>query len=190
MRQSFHLPLAKEWLDRGHDPMTASRIGKLVFTSGISGFDLKTGLLAEGPEQQFAHAFDNLMALLNSADAGPDSIGLLTVWIPGRAHRAFINKDWLRFNPDADRPARKTNQAPLPTGIEVQLMAACVPGEKRVPLEIPGLSHKDPLPMGARLGQFVFSSVIAPEDPKNGKLADGPLPQIDCAFDNMKRFMK
>jgi 2-iminobutanoate/2-iminopropanoate deaminase len=170
--------------------MTASRIGNLVFTSGISGFDVKNGKLPEGPERQFAQAFNNLMSLLESAGANADSIGLLTVWIPGRSHRAFINKDWLRFYPGSDRPARKTNQVPLPPGIEVQLMAACVTGEKRVPLEIPGLSHKDPLPMGAKLGRFVFSSVIAPEDPKTGKLVEGALPQIDCAFENMKRFMK
>ena len=107
--------------------------------------------LPEGPERQFAQAFDNLMSLLQSAGAGPESVGLLTVWIPDRAHRAYINKDWLRFYPGADRPARKTNQAPLPAGVEVQLMAVCVTGEQRVPLEIPGLSHKDPLPMGARL---------------------------------------
>ena len=190
MRQSFHLPISREWLERGHDRMTASRIGNLVFTSGISGFDLKTGSLPEGPERQFAQAFDNLMSLLQSAGAGPESVGLLTVWIPDRAHRAYINKDWLRFYPGPDRPARKTNQAPLPAGIEVQLMATCVTGEQRVPLEIPGLSHKDPLPMGARLGRYVFSSVIAPEDPRTGKLVEGALPQIDCAFENMKRFMK
>jgi 2-iminobutanoate/2-iminopropanoate deaminase len=69
-------------------------------------------------------------------------------------------------------------------------MAACVLGETRVPIEIPGLSHKDPLPMGAKLGPMVFSSVIAPEDPANGTLAKGALPQIDRAFDNMKLFMQ
>jgi 2-iminobutanoate/2-iminopropanoate deaminase len=59
-----------------------------------------------------------------------------------------------------------------------------------VPVEIPGLIHKDPLPMGAKLGPMVFSSVIAPEDPANGKLVVGALPQIDRAFDNMKLFMQ
>lgn len=190
MRESFHLPVSSDWLERGYDAIAASRIGNLVFTAGISGIDVKTGRLREGPEDQFAQAFDNLMSLLQAAGAGPDSVGLLTVWIPQRFHRAYINKDWLRFYPGADRPARKTNQAPLPAGVEVQLMAFCVTGEKRAPLEIPGLSHKDPLPMGARLGRYVFSSVIAPEDPATGKLMEGPLPQIDCAFDNMKRFMK
>src|SRR6185295_4979226 len=70
------------------------------------------------------------------------------------------------------------------------LMAACVLGEPRVAVEIPGLSHKDPLPMGAKLGRMVFSSVIAPEDPANGKLADGALAQIGRCFENMKLFMK
>jgi 2-iminobutanoate/2-iminopropanoate deaminase len=128
--------------------------------------------------------------LLQTAGAGPECLGLLTVWIPDRANRAYINKDWLRLYPGADRPARKTNQALLPAGLEVQLMAACVVGEKRLPIEIPGLSHKDPLPMGAKLGPMVFSSVIAPEDPANGKLVEGALPQIDRAFDNTKLFMK
>ncbi len=189
-RESFHLPVPEHALQSGQERMTAARAGNLVFTSGISGFDLKSGTLPDGPERQFAQAFDNLLALLDLAGAGPQSLGLLTVWIPGRSHRAFINKDWLQLFPTADRPARKTNQALLPHGVDVQLMAFCVTGETRVPLEIPGLSHKDPLPMGAKLGNFVFSSVISPEDPATGKLAEGALPQIDCAFENMKRFMK
>jgi len=190
VRNSVRLPLRRDWLERGQEPVTATKIGNMVFTSGVPGIDLKSGRLAEGPERQFAAAFENLQTLLQAAGADADSAGLLTVWIPGRANRAYINKDWLRLYPGANRPARKTNQAPLPNGMEVQLMAACVLGEKRAPVEIPGLSHKDPLPMGARLGPMVFSSVIAPEDPAGGKLVEGALPQIDRAFENMKLFMK
>jgi 2-iminobutanoate/2-iminopropanoate deaminase len=162
----------------------------MIYTAGVPGINFKTGKLAESPQAQFAAAFDNLMELLQKAGAGLDAVGLLTVWIPDRTNRAYINQDWLRLYPGANHPARKTNQAPLPAGIEVQLSAACVLGETRVPVEIPGLSHKDPLPMGARLGPMVFSSVIAPEDPATGKLVAGPLPQIDRAFENMKLFMK
>jgi 2-iminobutanoate/2-iminopropanoate deaminase len=189
MRTSVHLPLARGWLERGQEPVTAARIGNIIYTSGVPGIDVKSGQLAQGPQAQFAAAFENLTALLAAAGAGPESIGLLTVWIPNRTNRPFINKDWLGLYPSPDRPARKTNQAPLPTGLEVQLMAACVLGERRVAIEIPGLVHKDPLPMGARLGPMVFSSVIAPEDPANGKLVEGALPQIDRAFENMKLFM-
>jgi 2-iminobutanoate/2-iminopropanoate deaminase len=190
MRKSVHLPLGTNAIARGQERVTASRIGNLIYTSGVPGIDSKTGRLTEGPQAQFAAAFDNLMALIDAAGAGPDSVGLLTVWIPDRANRAYINKDWLRYFPGANKPARKTNQAPLPAGVEVQLMAACVLGETRVPIEIPGLSHKDPLPMGAKMGPMVFSSVIAPEDPANGKLVAGALPQIDRAFENMKLFMQ
>jgi 2-iminobutanoate/2-iminopropanoate deaminase len=190
MRKSVSLPLAKEWLERGQEPVTAARIGNMIYTSGVPGIDRRSGQLASGAERQFAAAFDNLTALLEMAGAGPEAVGLVTVWIPDRTNRVHINKDWLSLYPGANRPARKTNQAPLPNGLEVQLMAACVLGETRVPVEIPGLSHKDPLPMGAKLGPMVFSSVIAPEDPANGQLAQGALPQIDRAFENMKLFMK
>ena len=44
--------------------------------------------------------------------------------------------------------------------------------------------------MGVKLGPTVFSSVIAPEDPANGKLVSGAVSQIDRAFDNMKLLMK
>src|SRR4029079_11309311 len=129
MRKTVELPLPKAWIERGQEPIAATRIGKMLFTSGVPGIDLKTGQAPQGAERQFALAFDNLMELLRKAGAGPDSVGLLTVWIPDRANRAYINKDWLRFYPGANKPARKTNHAPLPTGLEVQLMAACVLGE-------------------------------------------------------------
>ena len=190
MRKTVELPLPKAWIERGQEPIAATKIGNMLFTSGVPGIDLKTGQAAEGAERQFALAFDNLMELLRKAGAGPDSVGLLTVWIPDRTNRAYINKDWLRFYPGANKPARKTNQAPLPSGLEVQLMAACVVGETRTPIEIAGLSHKDPLPMGAKMGPMVFSSVIAPEDPANGKLVEGAMPQIDRAFENMKLLMQ
>ena len=189
-RRTIQLPLAKHWLDAGQEPIAASRIGNAVFTSGVPGIDLKTGRLAEGPQAQFALAFENLVTLLRESGAGPDDVGLITVFIPDRNNRAHINKDWLALYPGANRPARKTNQAPLPKGMEVQLMAAAIVGEKRVPIEIPGLSHKDPLPMGAKLGSYVFSSVISPEDPADGKAVAGALPQIDRSFENMKLFMK
>ena len=189
-QRTVYLPLGKEWLATGQEPVAASRLGNIVFTSGVPGIDLSTGAPGQGAEQQFELAFANLVALLKLAGAGPESIGLLTVFIPDRTNRAYINKDWLKLFPASDRPARKTNQAPLPKGLEVQLMATAVLGEKREPLEIPGLSHKDPLPMGTRMGPFVFSSVIAPEDPKDGKLVAGPLAQIDRCFENMKLMMR
>ncbi len=188
--KTVYLPIGKVRLPVGQEPIAASQVGNVVFTSGVPGIDLSTGALGQGAEKQFELAFANLVALLEMAGAGPESIGLLTVFIPDRTNRAHINKEWLKLFPGRDKPARKTNQAPLPRGMEVQLMATAVLGVKREPLEIPGLSHKDPLPMGAKMGQFVFSSVIAPEDPKDGKLVAGALPQVDRCFENMKLMME
>src|SRR5258705_3504097 len=99
MRKSVSLPLAKEWLQRGQEPVTATRIGNMIYTSGVPGIDRRSGQLAVGAERQFAAAFDNLTALLEAAGAGPDSVGLLTVLIPDRTNRTFINKDWLSLYP-------------------------------------------------------------------------------------------
>src|SRR4030088_1217344 len=93
MRKSVSLPLARDWLERGEKPVTATRIGSMIYTSGVPGIDRKTGQLAAGPEQQFAAAFDNLTTLLEAAGAGPQSVGLVTVLVADRNHRPFFKKD-------------------------------------------------------------------------------------------------
>jgi 2-iminobutanoate/2-iminopropanoate deaminase len=179
VRKTVHLPIAKSALPVGQPPVNAVEMGGLIFTSGIPGIDPITGELPSDPEAQFEIAFDNLRDLLGRLGAGPETVGLLTVYTPGREGRAFINKPWLEMYPDEnDRPARKTNHAPLPLGMHVQLQATAVLAGKRQAIGVPGLKHKDPLPMGARIGDYVFSSVFAPEDPATGKTVDGALAQI------------
>src|SRR5258708_15907993 len=106
MRKSVSLPLPQEWLERGQEPVTATRIGSMIYTSGVPGIDRKTGQPAAGPERQFAAAFENLTALLEAAGAGPQSGGLLTVLIPHPTNRSYINKEWLRPYPGTHPPAR------------------------------------------------------------------------------------
>jgi 2-iminobutanoate/2-iminopropanoate deaminase len=190
-RKVVHLPIAASALPKGQPPVSAVTMGDLVFTASVPGIDPKTGELPSSPEAQFDQAFANLRELLRLAGAGPESVGLLTVYTPGREGRAFINKPWLEMYPDDnDRPARKTNHAPLPEGMHVQLQATAVLKGTRQPIGVPGLKHKDPLPIGARVGNYVFSSVFAPEDPATGKPVEGAIPQIVRAFDNAKLFMK
>jgi 2-iminobutanoate/2-iminopropanoate deaminase len=183
-RKTVHLSLPEASLPVGQAPVSATRIGDLIFTSGVPGIDPRSGELPSAPEKQFALAFENLQALLEKAGATPDAVGLITVFTPDRGGRAFINAPWLKMYPTADRPARKTNHAPLPLGLAVQVSAVAVLDGKRTSLGIPGLSHKDPLPMGASVGRYVFSSVFAPEDPANGRLVEGALAQIKRVFDN------
>jgi 2-iminobutanoate/2-iminopropanoate deaminase len=190
-RKVVHLSGPEGSLPVGQPPISAVCMGDLVFTSSVPGVDLTNGKTPSDAESQFAIAFQNLRDLLRKAGAGPDSIGLITVYTPGREGRAFINKPWLEMFPDDEnRPARKTNHAPLPNGLEVQLQAIAVLNAERQSIGVPGLKHKDPLPMGARLGSYVFSSVFAPEDPATGKPVEGALAQIKRAFDNGALFME
>ncbi len=191
-RTAIYLPLAPQWKALGQEPVGAVRVGKLIMTSGVPGIHRKTGILPEDPVQQFQNAYDNLRYLLESMGVkGPEEIAHLTVYIPDPKYRQYINKGWMDMYLEPDRAARKTNQVPLPEGMYVQLQAIAVPGEKRQQIEIPGLAHRDPLPMGVKAGPFVFSSVISPQDPKTGENATGgALAQIKQDFENVRLFME
>lgn len=190
-RTTFQFPLDGMWKTLGQEPIGASKVGKLIVTSGIPGIDRKTGLLPEDPARQFELAYENMRFVLESMGvAGPQEIAHLTVYIPDPKFRNLINRGWMALYPDGDRPARKTNQVPLPEGMFVQLQAIAVAGEKRVELEIPGLAHRDPLPMGVKAGNFVFSSVISPQDPATGENAIGAQAQIEQGFENVRLLME
>ncbi|MGY9105234.1 MAG: RidA family protein, partial [Alphaproteobacteria bacterium] len=108
-RKRVHLAVPQNALPVGQPPISAVCMGDLVFTSSIPGIDPLTGGIPADPETQFANAFENLRQLLHEAGAGSESVGLITVYTPGREGRSFINKPWLEMYPDdSDRPARKT----------------------------------------------------------------------------------
>ncbi|MGH7847675.1 MAG: Rid family hydrolase [Candidatus Binatia bacterium] len=167
------------------------KMGDMFFSSSIPGKDPATGKLGEGGESQFALAFRNLRTVVENAGLTTDDIAHVTVFIGDASGRQLINKPWLEIFPNEhNRPARKTTTYPLPEGVQVQLQAFAVAGGKRQPLEIPGLSHRDPLPMGAKAGKMVYSSVIGGQDPKTNKQVEGAKRQIDQAFENMKSLVE
>jgi len=168
------------------------QVGNLFFTSAIRGVDLKTGRLGETPEEQFKLAWQNLGALVEHAGLSLDNVGLVTNFLDSQDHRAHINPGWLELWPNDDsRPARKTTAYPLPAGEAVELQAyGVVNGGPRQRIEVEGLAHRDPLPNGVRIGDYVFSSVIVPQDLATAKTVEGPERQTDQCFDNMRVFME
>lgn len=56
-------------------------------------------------------------------------------------------------------------------------------------IDVPGLAHKVPIPVGSRVGNVLCSSAIAGKDPATGKLAGTPADQVRLAFENLKRFL-
>ncbi len=60
---------------------------------------------------------------------------------------------------------------------------------KRQTLEVPGVAHGAPIPMGVRIGNLVFSSGVAGADPATGKLPDDPARQAALMFDNVRTLL-
>jgi 2-iminobutanoate/2-iminopropanoate deaminase len=167
------------------------KTGDMFFTSGVRGVDLKTGDVPSDPAEQFLNAWHNLAALVQGAGLSTDNIGIVTNFIDSQDYRAHINTGWLELFPDADnRPARKTTSYPIAPGAGVELQAFGVVNQTRKRIEVPGLTHRDPLPNGVRMGSYVFSSVIVPWDLSTSEPVIGEDAQTDQAFDNMRLFME
>jgi 2-iminobutanoate/2-iminopropanoate deaminase len=61
---------------------------------------------------------------------------------------------------------------------------------KRQTLEIPGVTHSAPIPMGVKIGNLVFSSGIMGRDPTTGTLPDDPARQTELMFQNMRTLLE
>jgi enamine deaminase RidA (YjgF/YER057c/UK114 family) len=167
------------------------KAGNLFFTSGIRGVDLRTGVLPDDPAEQFLNAWHNLALLVERAGLRTDNIGLVTNFIDSQDYRAHINTGWLELFPQAsNRPARKTTSFPLADGVGVELQAFGVIDQTRTCVEVPGLTHRDPLPNAARLGDYVFTSVIVPWDLRTSEPVVGEPAQTDQCFLNMQTVME
>ncbi|HEY3118898.1 MAG TPA: heme-binding protein [Chloroflexota bacterium] len=186
-RKAFNLP---RLAPAGAVAPDLVQVGNLFFTSGIRGVDLATGKLAESPDEQFTLAWRNLRSLVEGAGLSLDNVGLVTNFLDSQEYRAYINPGWLELWPNDNRPARKTTSYPLPAGEAVELQAYGVVGSRRDIIQVEGLAHRDPLPNGVRIGDYVFSSVLVPQDLRTAKTVEGPEAQTDQCFDNMRVFME
>ena len=60
---------------------------------------------------------------------------------------------------------------------------------KRQTLEIPGVTHAAPIPMGVRIGNLLFSSGVPGRDPATGELPDDPARQAELMFENVRALL-
>ncbi|HUY07114.1 MAG TPA: Rid family hydrolase [Acidimicrobiales bacterium] len=162
----------------------------LFALTGVLGIDPATNNLAPTPEEQFACAFANVERIADEVGLSLDEIGRITVFTPDASYRPLINEPWLRLFPNENRPARKTTHVPLAEGAQIELEIVGVLGKNdRQPIEIDGVRHKDPLPMGARLGRHVFSSVLVTDIP-NSRVRPERLDAIKQVYENMTAFIE
>ncbi|MBB1634462.1 hypothetical protein A9975_26865 [Cupriavidus sp. UME77] len=57
-------------------------------------------------------------------------------------------------------------------------------------LNVPGLAHNAPIPVGARVGNIICSSAIAGKDPDTGRLPADAAAQAELAFSNLQRLLE
>lgn len=60
---------------------------------------------------------------------------------------------------------------------------------RRRSIEIPGIHHSAPIPMGARVDNIVFSSGITGADPATGRVPDDGREQVRLVFANLRSFL-
>lgn len=117
-RESFEIDGSKH----GNPIPTGTRVGNMLFSSGIMGADPATGVLPKEADAQVSFAFRNMDSLLAAAGASLGDVGKVTVFVTDPSTRALINREWLARFPDAhDRPARHTIVKELAGGMLVQL---------------------------------------------------------------------
>ena len=61
---------------------------------------------------------------------------------------------------------------------------------QRRSIHIQGMKHGAPIPNGAALGNFIFSSAISGKDAKTGVLSPDPDEQAEAMFRNLRLFME
>ncbi len=61
---------------------------------------------------------------------------------------------------------------------------------KRQSVDIPGVAHTNPLPMGSKIGNMFYSSGIFGTDPKSGKAPATAEAQAEQAFENMRTLVQ
>ena len=98
----------------------ASRIGNIVVSGLIRGFDPATSKLAATLEEQCAFMFLHMRQCAEAGGATLEDIVKVTVWMEKLA-REPVNEEWVKMFPDpASRPARQIMEVPMEEGVLVQ----------------------------------------------------------------------
>ena len=123
-RRSINVP------GRGHRggaiPM-GSRIGNVIYSSGISTADPETGERPDDLDKQAENMFKNMAKFMDLAGGTVDDIIFVMLLLKDRGVRDHIDKAWEETFPDPDsRPARHALQTELGGGAQMQALITAV----------------------------------------------------------------
>jgi len=174
------------------DPIPVGlRVGDLIH--GLRVLAVRAGGVGVtlSAEQQADQAMDNLRRTVTAAGASIDNVAQVSFFAKHRADLRAINPAWLEVFPDDDdRPTYKFMTADLPGDQLFQLEFFAVAGQRRRLLHIPNVAHTNPIPMGVRIGNYVFSSRVLPYDPDTGQAPEGIERQAACLFGNVRSLLQ
>jgi len=150
------------------DPLpNAVRLGDYVFTSVIVPWDLTTSEPVVGEDAQTDQCFDNMRIVMDEAGGTIDDVVLQWVYLNDFAYQPYMVDVYLEAWPVGQyQAARKTFRYPMGGQIQIQCIGRIGSGT-RSNHEIPGHSHHDPIPMGARIADLYASSGISGVDPSS-----------------------
>lgn len=125
-RQVIHVP----GVPRHKNPIpNAVRLGNMIFSSSIAGYDPKTGEVPKDPAVQVANAFTNVRLTMEASGGTTDDIGRILFYVHDMSTRELLNKEWLKMFPDEDnRPVRKVLVSSIPKELVVQIEVTAVIG--------------------------------------------------------------
>jgi 2-iminobutanoate/2-iminopropanoate deaminase len=149
--------------------VSAVQIGPLVYAPRL----LPLTEPGAGLDAQLESVLERVHAVIGAAGGGAGDLARLTLFMRSVKDRSVLNEVWRRWFPDpARRPPHKYIPADVPGGYEVMADAVAVPAGRRRILAVPGLAHRDPMSIGARAGNLVFSSrLFAAEESAESQLA-------------------
>lgn len=131
-RKTFEIP----GVDHGSTPIPmAAMIGNTFRSSGIPPTTAATGEISADGAEQVVAVFANAKALLGVAGLSPANVVYMDIFLQDNSLRPNINKQWLDWYPDENRPARHITVRELPGKYLIQLQIHAV-------AELPAQRHR------------------------------------------------
>ena len=179
--------------DQGVSPLPVGlRSGDIVRGFRIVGTDSMTGKLGADIETQLKNAHVNMKRSIESVGGTTANIAHVSMYFQdfGRDREA-MNPPWVQAFPDEnDRPTYKFLTADLPGEELIFMDYFAVLNHPRQVLNVPGVAHTNPIPLGVKMGPYLFSSRVLPYDPSTGAPAEGVEAQAEFLFGNVEALLE
>jgi 2-iminobutanoate/2-iminopropanoate deaminase len=141
---------------------SAVRIGPLLFAHDVTPVDPKTGRInSDATLDQVGAAFDNLERVLVAAGMERNQLLRIAGYFRDLGEKDYLNNRMVSTFPKAsEKPVHKYVPAALPPGVAFSLQAIGLMTDDRRIIEIEGITHNDPISLGAIAANVFVSSRV------------------------------